>query len=199
MRLLLADDERQRYSSWYRDHGAITTATVSSQSDDHELSTTSSQPQGMTRSQQLISMSSGAASASSSSNNNNQFTANSLASIVDLQIALITPVPTSSVPMQVRLTRRSQCSEIRGYTNQGSLSSMTSSSVPSYASPSASSSAATSILSSIVIFQATTGYPVNYSSTLVLMIVMLFSLSLTTTSFATPSSTVTNFHLFANH
>ena len=55
------------------------------------------------------------------------------APIVDLQIALITPAPIIAKPMQVRLTRRNPCSDLRGYTNQGSYSGSGSSSMPSYA------------------------------------------------------------------
>lgn len=126
MRLILADDDRQRYSAWYRDYSLA----IGGGEPDNEPSS-AGQP-AVTRSQQLLGMSPVAVSA-----------ANSLASIVDLQIALLTALPTAPKPVQVRLTRRSQCSDLRGYSAQGQLASSASSpySVPSYASPSASSGA----------------------------------------------------------
>lgn len=124
VRLILADDERQRYSAWYKDYGAIYEGSESTTSTASALAQLAP-----TRSQQL-----GQLPASTSANTLNL--AAQPVSFVDLQIALITPLRTITKPMQVRLTRRSNCSDLRGYSNQGSLSS-----VPSYASPSASSSA----------------------------------------------------------
>lgn len=135
VRLLLADDERQRYSAWYRDYATINNQLV-------PAATASSFD--MTRSQQLLALAQQQPL---------------VASIVDLQIALITPTPTIAKPMQARLTRRNQCSDLRTFlANSQASSSLTSSwfgypghssnlplsSVPAsgYASISSSSSAA---------------------------------------------------------
>lgn len=159
MRLLLADDDRQRYSAWYRDYGSLQTttdgalATTASLTDSSSSSQTSQQQQvATTRSQHLLH--------SSSSNYNNLV--DSIATFVDLQIALITPLPVVTKPVQVKLTRRNQCSQLplRTY---GSLSgSSSSSSMPSSAFATASSAAGTttfinqlsfySIFASIVAF-----------------------------------------------
>lgn len=140
MRLLLADDERQRYSAWYTDYSSTAAllappAAAGLAADDNQNPGAAT---GLTRSQQLLGLSPAAATSTMSPQAG---AINSLASVVDLQIALITALPTVTKPMQVRLTRRSQCSELRGYSNQGSISSISSSSfpVPSYAAPSASS------------------------------------------------------------
>lgn len=154
MRLLLADDERQRYSAWYKDSGP---SFITSEEAE---STTVSQHQPLTRSQQMLGM------ASSSGISNRDQQSNSLATVVDLQIALITSIPTVSKPMQVRLTRRGHCSDLRGHSSS-LLSIPRSAPIPSYASPSASSSAH---LSSINICHATGA---SYSSSLVFMIVSL--------------------------
>lgn len=90
VRLLLADDERLRYSAWYKDYAVPLI------------------PQAPADTATTIAP------------------ANLYAQIVDLQIALITPAPIIAKPMQVRLTRRNQCSDLRGYT-AGSAS------MPSYA------------------------------------------------------------------
>lgn len=138
MRLLLADDDRQRYSVWYRDYGTLQTSSDGTLVASSDSSSQSPQV-ALTRSQQLLQH-------STSTNNNNNLI-NSIAPIVDLQIALLTP--TGARPMQVRLTRRNQCSELRGYMNQGaygsSMSAVSSSSMPSYASSATASSASSSI------------------------------------------------------
>lgn len=138
MRLLLADDDRQRYSAWYRDYGGLQTttdgalATTTSLTDSSSSSQTSQQQVATTRSQHLLH--------SSSSNYNNLV--DSIATFVDLQIALITPLPVVTKPVQVKLTRRNQCSQLplRTY---GSLSGSSSSSMPSTAFATASSAADT--------------------------------------------------------
>lgn len=150
MRLLLADDDRHRYSAWYRDYGSLqtnadgaltsvlaTTTTASVVPTDLSSSPQSQQQAaGLTRSQHLL------LSSNSSPNYNNLV--NSIAPVVDLQIALITPLPIVARPMQVRLTRRGQCSELRGYMSQGAYGSPISagsSSIPPYASSATASSA----------------------------------------------------------
>lgn len=139
VRLLLADDDRQRFSAWYRDYVAL------QPSQDGASSIDSAQA---------------------------QLTAASLAPIVDLQIALITPVPIIAKPMQVRLTRRSQCSELRGYTSQGAYGSSPisafSSSMSSYVSPATASSAATAQMTALQ-------YLTN-SSILILIVTLLLPL-----------------------
>lgn len=104
MRLLLADDERQRYSAWYKDY-VVPLPQTSQDGINGQLDGSSAQ----------------------------YSISNLYAPIVDLQIALITPAPIIAKPMQVRLTRRNPCSDLRGYTNQGSYSGSGSSSMPSYA------------------------------------------------------------------
>lgn len=146
MRLLLADDERQRYSAWYRDYGTLQGIQPDQVTDSMAPQAQALQQAPLTRSQQLIGL----------SNSNSQY--NSLAPIVDLQIALITALPTVAKPMQVRLTKRNQCSDLRGYLSQGSLGSspmspLSSSSMLSYA-PSAT---AASSASSIVMFPGGSG------------------------------------------
>lgn len=154
MRLLLADDERQRYSAWYKDYG-LTVAGGDELATAQQIPGISPSPVSQHRNQ-LNSM---------------------LASVIDLQIALITSVQTVSKPMQVRLTRRSHCSELRGYSSQGSLSSMAQS-VPSYASPSASSSANPNAIGAIFYATSSTGF----NGSLAIMIVsLLFSCTLLAT------------------
>lgn len=147
MRLLLADDDRQRYSAWYRDYGLIPSPQdgvslgLSARLDLHQAQALQlQQPAGMmTRSQQLLATS---ANTLTGSPNNHQLM-NSLTPIVDLQIALLTPLPIIAKPMQVRLTRRNQCSDLRNYMSQGAYGGpMLSPSIPSYASSATASSAA---------------------------------------------------------
>lgn len=120
MRLLLADDERQRYSAWYKDYTVpIPQDGANNQGPDQSSLAAATRSAG-----RLDIGSSG------------QLNAPPLyAPIVDLQIALITPAPIIAKPMQVRLTRRNPCSDLRGYTNQGSYNSASgsSASMPSYA------------------------------------------------------------------
>lgn len=143
MRLLLADDDRQRYSAWYRDYGTIQSPQDGASPGPARLE--SYQAQALqspiaTRSQQLLSASANQFAAPL----NNQHLINSLTPIVDLQIALLTPLPIVAKPMQVRLTRRNQCSELRGYISQGAYGGPAlSPSVPSYASSATASSSAT--------------------------------------------------------
>lgn len=148
MRLLLADDERQRYSAWYRDYGMLqpvqdgaSSAAISRLDAPQAQALQQQQPVITTRSQQLL--------AGSSAGGTNNYLINSLTSIIDLQIALITPLPIVAKPMQVRLTRRNQCSELRGYINQGVWYGG-SPSMPSYASSATASSTAASPLFMII-------------------------------------------------
>jgi hypothetical protein len=141
VRLLLSDDERQRYSAWYKDYGSV----VANVGDSETMS--DGQTHALTRSQHMLS-----ASAASSIQNKNLLTSVQ-ATYIDLQIALLTPMETVSKPMQVRLTRRNHCSDLRGQFSQSHLSPTSQSvSIPSYAAPSASSSA--HIESSIHLFHA---------------------------------------------
>lgn len=109
--------------------------------------------------------------------------------IIDLRIALITPLSVASKPMQVRLTRRSQCSDLRNYlaTSGSSIAqlsshhpsnSLSSSLMPSYA-PSATGAAAASSSSSatIVISQHPVLSFVLIGSLLTSLIVISFSLT----------------------
>lgn len=105
MRLLLADDERQRYSAWYKDYGSLQVLN-----QDGALSSESA----TTKSQQLMTLAT-----------QNQNLVNPIASIVDLQIALITPLPIAVKTMQVRLTRRNSCSDTRIYPGAGPYGGLT--------------------------------------------------------------------------
>lgn len=161
VRLLLADDERQRYSAWYRDYGVLQTLPGDQSDGDASQAHALQQQPATTRSQQLISLS-----------NQNQY--NSLAPIVDLQIALITPPPSIAKPMQVRLTRRHQCSDLRSYMSQGSFgssSSYSSSSLSSGYGPSQSSSSSSK-------FNAATCWPsflFLFLLTLIVTLLMFYS------------------------
>lgn len=147
------DDDRQRYSAWYRDYGALSLI----QDDSPQAQALQQQP--VTRSQQLMAAS-------------NQRAANPLAPIVDLQIALITPLPIISKPMQVRLTRRNQCSDLRGYTSQGSYGGQMSP-IPSSMSTYASSATAPSS-SALSVIVSKTYYP--YSFLMLLIVTLLVPL-----------------------
>lgn len=149
MRLLLADDDRQRYSAWYKDYG-----TLQVQAQDGALV-----EQQTTRSQQLLSLSA----------QNSQLVVPTIAPIVDLQIALITPLPIAVKTMQVRLTRRNQCSELKAVFSgsQVSPAGSSSSSMLSYAS-SATASSASGLASH---------YYYLPSSILILIVTLLIALS----------------------
>lgn len=92
--MLLADDERQRYSALYRAYNLQPSADGASAAPS--------------RSQQMLAL----------AQQQQQAPVAQFASEVDLQIALIPPTPTIIQPMQVRLTRRNQCSDIRNYLQQ---------------------------------------------------------------------------------
>lgn len=83
--MLLADDDRQRYSAWYSDNS-------------------------------LALQQRGLAASSLPTLGTNQV--QSVTHVVDLTLALITPQPIEPKPMHVRLTKRNQCSDLRGYLNQ---------------------------------------------------------------------------------
>ena len=85
----MVDDERQRYTAWFRD---------SNPTEPSE-----------TRSQQLRTLSAPVATTTTTTQQ-----PPTMPNVVDLQISLIIPT-TITKPMQVRLTKRQQCSDLRGY------------------------------------------------------------------------------------
>lgn len=154
VRLLLVDDDQQRYSAWYRDHSGLTTI--------QPVETASlEQSQALAwQSQQAVAPNFGRHAAIGQINGSPSM-ANSLTPIIDLQIALITPLPVVAKPMQVRLTKRQQCTDLRSYSSGfiGSSMSAISSSPPmqSYASSaiaSSSSASATNYISNPLPFFA---------------------------------------------
>lgn len=133
MRVLLADDERHRYSAWFRDYSS--TYQLTQQDLDINNNADQSNLQ-LTRSQQLLTLSQQQIQQQPTTISNQ--IPNTFPSIVDLKIALITPLSVpASKPMQVRLTRRSQCADLRSYLSTGALGS---SNLQSATSPSSSSS-----------------------------------------------------------
>lgn len=139
MRLLLADDDRQRYSAWYKDYNYLQAPI-----QDGALTGELPQPQALqqqvlTRSQQMLNMATTTSSSLIQNINNNNIV-NSYSPIVDLQIALITPLSIPVKTMQVRLTRRNQCSDLRLNSNLASSTNgvSSSSSMLSYSSTASS-------------------------------------------------------------
>lgn len=168
MRLLLADDDRQRYSAWYKDYAISAQPPLdgASAAEAQALQLQQQQQPAITRSQQLIAASAG----------QQQYLANSLLPIVDLQIALITPLPIVAKPMQVRLTRtRHQCSDLRAFMGQSPfMAASPMSPIPSYASSAtASSSAAPTLLGAA---NSNSNYYYSISSMLILIVTLLLPL-----------------------
>lgn len=146
MRVLLADDERHRYSAWFRDY--TSPANYLSQQDP-ETSANNAPTDQLTRSQQLLALS--ASQPQQTTTMSNQIP-NTFPSVVDLRIALITPPSVATKPMQVRLTRRSQCADLRSYLSSASSlqptlatgAASSSSFMASYSAPASSSAASPS-------------------------------------------------------
>lgn len=150
VRLLLVDDEQQRYSAWYRDHSGLTTIQQAE-------GTNTEQPQP-----QHVSVAAFGRQPIVGQLNGGPNLINSLAPTIDLQIALITPLTSIAKPMQVRLTKRQQCVDMRSHSGQGipgsSMSAISSSpTMQSYASSAIASSASASttnyISSSLPLFR----------------------------------------------
>ena len=146
VRLLLSDDYRQRYSAWYRDHTSLQ-QEVNPSADSSTGSPSAWQQQQQqppsTRSQHLLTVAGG-----NQPQHQQLATTAPANSIVDLQIALISQQPIVAKSMQVRLTRRLQCSDLQRHNPSlfadSSSASGSGSSIPSYlTSATASSSAAT--------------------------------------------------------
>lgn len=158
MRLLLTDDDRQRYSAWYRDYSGLAGLSSDSSAQDNPQPS-SDQASPITRSQHLLTAASANANTNANANANahGQQMVNSIAPVVDLQIALITPQPIPTKPMLVRLTRRNHCSDLKGYfagqgQGQGWFASQMpaiSASLPTYYASSSTSSFSSSSSSSI--------------------------------------------------
>lgn len=133
VRLLLADDDRQRYSAWFREYGSLPSSTQ----DGVTGMDGASQAQALQQQAAIIQRSQLVTSATVGYAQQTPPPLNPIAQIVDLQIALITPVQIVAKAMTVRLVKKHHCSELRSYTNQGPLGGA---SMQSYSSPAPSSS-----------------------------------------------------------
>lgn len=194
MRVLLADDERHRYSAWFRDYSS--TYQLTQQDLDINNNADQSNLQ-LTRSQQLLTLSQQQIQQQPTTISNQ--IPNTFPSIVDLKIALITPLSVpASKPMQVRLTRRSQCADLRSYLSTGALGSSnlqsatspsSSSFMASYSAPESSSAASSSSSSATFVISQ---YPI-------LSLVLIGSLlsSLIVISYSISRSAINN--CVANH
>lgn len=102
VRLILVDDERQRYSAWYRDWSG------SSDQQQQASAAISSDNNNDDSTEKNLHM-----PATNTNSNININPISALATpIIDLQIALITPLPVVTKLTQVRLTRRNHCSDL---------------------------------------------------------------------------------------